>query len=47
MIKDKSIIKDTAFKIFQAKSDDYISLTNIAKHKSDNPQCSNIKLDEK
>ncbi len=35
MIKDKSIIKDTAFKIFQAKSDDYISLTNIAKHKSD------------
>ncbi len=35
MVKDKSIIKDTAFKILQAKNEDYISLTDIAKYKSD------------
>jgi hypothetical protein len=37
MIKDKLIVRDTVIRITKALEEDYISLTDIAKYKSDEP----------
>ena len=37
MAKNKLIVKDTAIRIVKTNEDDYISLTDIAKYKSDEP----------
>ena len=38
MAKNKLIVKDTAIRIVKTNEDDYISLTDIAKYKSDEPK---------
>ena len=37
MVKKELIVKDTAIRITKTNKDDYISLTDIAKYKSDEP----------